>query len=96
MHLLLIRAWVLSLSARQEEAGRALTAIDRLGNLDLGPLRDGFSSARASLTMLQAAFPWGDAGAQLKHAGRVVELGPGVAVAIAGVLGGWRGPVLRG
>ena len=78
VHLLLIQAWVLSLSARQEEAGRALMAIDRLGDLDAGPLRDGFSSARASLTMLQAAFPWGDAGAQLEHARQVVELeGPG-------------------
>ncbi len=78
VHLLLIQAWVLSLSARQEEAGRALMAIDRLGDLDAGPLRDGFSSARASLTMLQAAFPWGDAGAQLEHARQVVEFeGPG-------------------
>ena len=78
VHLLLIQAWVLSLSARQEEAGRALMAIGRLGDLDAGPLRDGFSSARASLTMLQAAFPWGDAGAQLEHARQVAELeGPG-------------------
>jgi LuxR family transcriptional regulator, maltose regulon positive regulatory protein len=78
VHLLLIQAWVLSLSARQEEAAQAIAAIDRLGDLDVGPLRDGFSSAQASMTMLRASFPWGDVGAQLEHARRVVELeGPG-------------------
>ncbi len=74
VHLLLIQAWVLSLSARQEEAARALVAIERLGDLDAGPLRDGFSSARASLTMLRAGFPWGDVGAQLDHARLAAEL----------------------
>ena len=78
VHLLLIQAWVLSLSARQEEAARAIAAIERLGDLGAGPLRDGFSSAGASLTMLRAGFPWGDVGAQLEHARRAVELeGPG-------------------
>ena len=78
VHLLLIQAWVLSLSARQEEAARAIAAIERLGDLDAGPLRDGFSSAGASLTMLRAGFPWGDVGAQLEHARRAAELeGPG-------------------
>ena len=78
VHLLLIQAWVLSLSAKQEEAARAIAAIERLGDLDAEPLRDGFSSAEASLTMLRAGFPWGDVGAQLEHACRVVELeGPG-------------------
>ena len=57
VHLLLIQAWVLSLSARQEEAARAIAAIERLGDLGAGPLRDGFSSAGASLTMLRAGFP---------------------------------------
>ena len=78
VHLLLIQAWVLSLSARQDEAARAIAAIERLGDLGAGPLRDGFSSARSSLTMLRASFPWGDVGAQLEHARRAVELeGPG-------------------
>ena len=70
MRLLLIQAWVLSLSAKQEEAVRTIEAIERLGDLDSGPLRDGFSSARASLTMFRASFPWGDVGAQLEHARR--------------------------
>ncbi len=78
VHLLLIQAWVLSLSARQEAAARTVAAIERLDDLDAEPLRDGFSSAQGSLTMLRAAFPWGDLGAQLEHARRAVDLeGPG-------------------
>ena len=78
VHLLLIQAWVLSLSAKQQEAARAIAAIERVGDLGVGPLRDGFCSAEASLTLLQASFPWGDVDAQVKHARRAVELeGPG-------------------
>ena len=78
VHLLLVKAWVLSLSARQEEAARAITAAERLGDLGAGPLPDGFSSAEASLTMLRACFPWGDIGAQLENGRRAAELeGPG-------------------
>ena len=78
VHLLLVQAWVLSLSARQEEAARAIAAVERLGDLGAGPLPDGFSSAEASLTMLRAGFPWGDIGAQLENGRRAAELeGPG-------------------
>jgi len=78
VRLLLVQAWVLSLSARREEAARAIAAIERLGDLGPGQLRDGFSSAGASLTMLRAAFSWGDVGAQLEHARWAAELeGPG-------------------
>jgi LuxR family transcriptional regulator, maltose regulon positive regulatory protein len=78
VHLLLIQAWVLSLSARKEEAAGTIAAIEQLGDLDEGPLRDGFRSAQASLTMLRAGFPWGDVGTQLEHARRAVEFeGPG-------------------
>ena len=78
MQLLLVQAWVLSLSARREEAARAIEAAERLGDLSTGPLPDGFSSAEASLTMLRACFPWGDIGAQLENGRRVAELeGPG-------------------
>ena len=81
VQLLLVKAWVLSLSARREEAARAIAAAGRLGDLgDLGagPLPDGFSSAEASLTMLRACFPWGDVGAQLENGRRAAELeGPG-------------------
>ena len=76
--LLLVQAWVLSLSARREEAARAIAAVERLGDLSGGPLPDGFSSAEASLTMLRAGFPWGDVGAQLENGRRAAELeGPG-------------------
>ena len=81
VHLLLIQAWVLSLSARREEAALVIAAVERLGDLgDLGagPLPDGFSSGEASLTMLRACFPWGDTGAQLDNGRRAAELeGPG-------------------
>ena len=62
VRLLLIEAWVLSMSARREEAAQIIAEIEHLGGLDDGPLPDGFSSAEASLTMLHATFPWGDIG----------------------------------
>ncbi len=78
VRLLLVQAWVLSLSARRDEAALAIAAVEQLGDLGAGPLPDGFSSAAASLTMLRACFPWGDAGAQLANARRAIELeGPG-------------------
>jgi len=76
--LLLVKAWMLSLSAKQEEAGQVIAAAGRLGEPGGGTLPDGFGSAEASLTMLRAAFPWGDAGAQLENGRRAAELeGPG-------------------
>ena len=78
VQLLLVKAWVLSLSAQREESARAIAAAERLGDLSAGPLPDGFSSAEASLTMLRAAFPWGDVGAQVGNGRRVAGLeGPG-------------------
>jgi LuxR family transcriptional regulator, maltose regulon positive regulatory protein len=78
VRLLLIEAWVLSLSARREDAARAIAAVERLGELAGGPLSDGFSSAEASLTLLRAVCPWGDVGAQVQNARRAADLeGPG-------------------
>ncbi|MGP7997315.1 MAG: hypothetical protein ACLPKI_08345 [Streptosporangiaceae bacterium] len=74
VQLLLVQAWVLSLSARREEAARAIAAVERLGDLGAGPLPDGFSSGEASLTMLRACFPWGDVGAQLDYGRRAAKL----------------------
>ena len=74
VHLLLVKAWVLSLSAHREEAALAIAAVERLGDLGGGPLPDGFSSGEASLTMLRACFPWGDVGAQLENGRRAAEL----------------------
>jgi LuxR family transcriptional regulator, maltose regulon positive regulatory protein len=73
-------AWMLSLSAKREEAGQVIAAAERLGQPGGGPLPDGFSSAEASLTMLRACCPWGDVGAQLHSGRRAAELeGPGSA-----------------
>ena len=74
VHLLLIQAWVLSLSARQEEAARSIAVIERLGDLGAGPLATASAPLEASLTMLRACFPWGDVGAQLGNARRAAEL----------------------
>lgn len=72
--LLLVEAWMLTLSAKRWDAAHALAAVERLSDLGTGPLPDGFSSAEASLTSLRACFPWGDIGSQLKNAHRAVEL----------------------
>ena len=76
--LLLVRAWMLSLSGRRVEAGRVIAAAERLGGPGAGALPDGFSSAEASVMMLRAVFPWGDVGAHLRNGQAVAELeGPG-------------------
>ena len=100
LQLLLVAAWVLSLSARREEAARAIATVEGLGESDgERPLPDGFSSVDASLTMLRAVFPWGDVGAQLSHGRRAAELeGPGsqwrpVAGWAVGMGLYWRGDV---
>ena len=76
--LLLVKAWMLSLSGKREEAGQVIAAAGRLGQDGGSPRPDGFSSASASLTMLRACCPWGDVGAQLENGRRAAELeGPG-------------------
>jgi LuxR family maltose regulon positive regulatory protein len=76
--LLLVKAWLLSLSAKREEAGQVVAAVERLGEHGGGAVPCSFSSAEASLAMLRAVFPWGDVGAQLHNGRRAAELeGPG-------------------
>lgn len=78
IRLLLVEAWVLTWGARRKQAARAIAAAERLSDSDAGPLPDGFSSVEASLTTLRAAFPWGDASAQLEYGLRAAKLeGPG-------------------
>ena len=78
IRLLLVEAWVLSWAARRKQAARAIAAAERLSDSGAGPLPDGFSSVEASLTTLRAAFPWGDASAQLEYGLRAAKLeGPG-------------------
>jgi LuxR family maltose regulon positive regulatory protein len=72
--LLLVQAWVLSLSAEREAAADAIAALERLGRLDAGPLPDGFSSVEASLATLRATIPWGDFGAGVEKGRRAAEL----------------------
>jgi LuxR family transcriptional regulator, maltose regulon positive regulatory protein len=79
VRLLLVKGWMLSLSAKREEARQVIAAAEQLGEPGgEGPLMDGFSCAEASLTMLRAVCPWGDVGAQLEFGRRAAELeGPG-------------------
>ena len=94
VRLLLIEAWMLSWAARREDAARAIARVERLGEPGPGPLPDGFSSVEASLTMLHAAFPWGDIGTQLTYGRRAAELeGPGSPWRAGGLPGGRPGPV---
>jgi LuxR family maltose regulon positive regulatory protein len=72
--LLLVKAWVLSLSARREEAARTMAAAERLGGPSGEPLPDGFGSLEASLATLRACMPWGDVRFGLEHARRAAEL----------------------
>ncbi len=72
--LLLVKAWLLSLSGKQEEAGQVIAAVERLGEPGGEARPAGFSSAEASLTMLRACCPWGDVGAQLQSGRRAVEV----------------------
>jgi LuxR family maltose regulon positive regulatory protein len=72
--LLLVQAWVLSLSGEREAAALAIAALERCGPLDGGRLPDGFSSLEASLATLRAMFPWGDFGVGLEYGRRAAEL----------------------
>jgi LuxR family maltose regulon positive regulatory protein len=72
--LLSVKAWVLSLSARREEAARAMAAAERLERIEKGPLPDGFSSLEASLATLRACMPSGDVRFGLENARRAAEL----------------------
>ena len=72
--LLVVKAWVSSMCAMQEEATQAMTALERLDGLDQGPLPDGSSSAEASMATLRATIPFGDVGAGYENAIRASEL----------------------
>ena len=78
VRLLVIKAWLLSLSGKQEEAGQVIAAIERLAEPGGEARPAGFGSVKAALTMLRAVFPWGDVGAQLDNGRRAAQLeGPG-------------------
>ncbi len=72
--LLLVKAWVLALSGREDDMRAAVAAVRALGGLDDGPLPDGLSSVGSSLSVLAATFAWGDVGAVLAHGERSAVL----------------------
>jgi LuxR family maltose regulon positive regulatory protein len=73
-HLLLVKAWMHSLSGEREAASGAIAALEQLRPFDPGPQADGFSSLEASLFTLRALVPWGDIGSGLENARRAIEL----------------------
>ena len=74
VRLLLIAAWVLSISGLRDEAAVELDTIERLAPPDLCPHPDGFHSVESSIALLRAIFVWGDLGPQLAYARRAAEL----------------------
>jgi LuxR family maltose regulon positive regulatory protein len=66
--LLLVQAWMHSVFGDRDEAAAKIAALERIGNLDQGPLPDGSTSFAASLATLRAAYSWGDAGAGYDNA----------------------------
>ena len=72
--LLHVKAWVLSVSARRDEAAQAIATAERQEGLAEGPLPDGVASVEAGLAALRAAIPWGDVGAGHRNAVRAAEL----------------------
>ena len=74
VRLLLVKAWMFSVAANRQEAARVIAEAERLCQPGDGPLPDGFGSVQASLTILRAVFPWGDAGAQLENGRRAADL----------------------
>jgi LuxR family maltose regulon positive regulatory protein len=72
--LLLIRAWMHSLSGQRRGASDAIEALERIGWPEGRPLADGSPSLEASLATMKAGFPWDDVGAGHESARRAAEL----------------------
>jgi len=71
----LTKAWVLALAGRPEESQQAVAAVQQLGDLDRGPLPDGFTSVESSLATLLAVWPVrGDLAAGIEYSLRAAEL----------------------
>jgi LuxR family maltose regulon positive regulatory protein len=74
--LLLIHAWMSSLTGDRDEAADAIAALEESTWPDDRPLPDGAGSLEASLVTLRAAFSWGDVESGRANALRAVELVP--------------------
>src|SRR5262249_27109554 len=72
--LLLVNAWVLSLSGKREQATDAIAALEQLGWAGVEPLPDGSGSLEASLATMRAVLPTGDVGYCYANALRAVDL----------------------
>ena len=72
--LLLVKAWISALRGDEDEMRGALARLRRLGELEDGPLPDGFASLESSVCVLNGAFAWGDVAASLEAGARSVEL----------------------
>jgi LuxR family maltose regulon positive regulatory protein len=72
--LLLVKAWASALAGREGDQASAVEQVLAFGDLDHGPLLDGFSTVDASVSLLRATFAWGDVSALLTHGARSAEL----------------------
>ena len=72
--LLLVKAWISALRGDEDEMRGALARLRRLGELEDGPLPDGFASLESSVCVLSGAFAWGDVAASLEAGARSAEL----------------------
>jgi LuxR family maltose regulon positive regulatory protein len=73
-NLLLVEAWIQSMSGNRAEAAAAIVAVEERGGLEAGPLPDGFRSLQASLAALKAQFPWGSVSNMFENAVRAASL----------------------
>jgi len=72
--LMLVKAWISALRGHEDDMRRAVSEVRRIGGLREGPLPDGFASLESSLSVLGAAFAWGDVSAVLEDGARSAEL----------------------
>jgi ATP/maltotriose-dependent transcriptional regulator MalT len=68
--LLLVQAWASALRGREHDMRRAIGLARERADLEAGPLPDGFSSLASSISVLSAAFGWGDVRVMLEEGGR--------------------------
>ena len=66
--LLLVQAWASALRGREHDMRRRSALAHERADLEAGPLPDGFSSLASSISVLRAAFGWGDVRVMLRRA----------------------------
>ena len=68
--LLLVQAWASALRGREHDMRRAIGLAREVADLEQGPLPDGFESLASSISVLRAAFGWGDVTVMLEEGAR--------------------------